>query len=33
VFRSLLAGNDSAWGVLDRATIDSTIARDRMPPT
>jgi len=33
VFRSLLAGNDSAWGVLDRATIDSTIARDRLPPT
>jgi uncharacterized Ntn-hydrolase superfamily protein len=33
VFRRLLAGNDSAWGVLDRATIDGTINRDRLPPT
>ena len=33
VFRRLLAGNDSAWGVLDRAAIDTTIDRDRRPPT
>jgi uncharacterized Ntn-hydrolase superfamily protein len=33
VFRRLLAGNDSAWGVLDRATIDTTIAREQVPPT
>jgi uncharacterized Ntn-hydrolase superfamily protein len=32
VFRRLLAGNDSAWGVLDRATIDTTIAREQVPP-
>jgi uncharacterized Ntn-hydrolase superfamily protein len=32
VFRRLLAGNDSAWGVLDRNTIDTTIARDRVSP-
>ena len=32
VFRRLLPGNDSAWGTLDRPTIDATIARDRMPP-
>jgi uncharacterized Ntn-hydrolase superfamily protein len=32
VFRRLLAGSDSAWGVLDRETVDTTIARDRMPP-
>lgn len=31
VFRRLLAGNDSTWGVLDRAAIDATIARDRRP--
>ena len=33
VFRRMLAGNDSAWGVLDRAVIDTTIARDRRLPT
>jgi uncharacterized Ntn-hydrolase superfamily protein len=33
VFRRLLPGNDSAWGVLDRDTIDTTIARDQVPPT
>ena len=33
VFRGLLAGNDSAWGVLDRTTIDTTITRDRALPT
>jgi uncharacterized Ntn-hydrolase superfamily protein len=33
VFRRLLAGNDSAWGVLDRPTIDTTIAREQVPPT
>jgi uncharacterized Ntn-hydrolase superfamily protein len=33
VFRRLLAGNDSAWGALDRAAIDTTIAHDRLPPT
>jgi uncharacterized Ntn-hydrolase superfamily protein len=33
VFRRFLPGNDSAWGMLDRNTIDSTIARDRVPPT
>ena len=33
VFRRMLPGSDNAWGVLDRATIDSTIARDRLPPT
>jgi len=33
VFRRLLAGNDSPWGVLDRATIDTTIAREQVPPT
>jgi uncharacterized Ntn-hydrolase superfamily protein len=32
VFRRLLAGNDSAWGVLDRAAIDTTIAREQVPP-
>jgi uncharacterized Ntn-hydrolase superfamily protein len=32
VFRRLLPGNDSAWGTLDRPTIDSTITRDRAPP-
>ncbi len=32
VFRRLLPGADNAWGTLDRPTIDSTIARDRMPP-
>jgi uncharacterized Ntn-hydrolase superfamily protein len=31
-FRRLLAGNDSAWGVLDRAAIDTTIAREQVPP-
>ena len=33
VFRGMLAGNDSAWGVLDRETIDTAIVRDRVPPT
>lgn len=33
VFRRFLPGNDSAWGMLDRNTIDTTIARDRIPPT
>ena len=33
VFRRMLAGNDSAWGTLDRPTIDTTIARERVPPT
>jgi uncharacterized Ntn-hydrolase superfamily protein len=33
VFRGLLPGNDSAWGILDRPTIDATIARDRLLPT
>jgi uncharacterized Ntn-hydrolase superfamily protein len=33
VFRRLLPGSDSAWGVLDRTTIDTTIARDRVSPT
>ena len=32
VFRRMLPGTDSAWGTLDRATIDATIARDRVPP-
>jgi uncharacterized Ntn-hydrolase superfamily protein len=32
-FRRLLPGNDSAWGTLDRNTIDTAIARDRIPPT
>jgi len=32
VFRGMLAGNDSAWGTIDRPTIDASIARDRMPP-
>jgi uncharacterized Ntn-hydrolase superfamily protein len=32
VFRRMLAGNDSAWGMLDRAAIDTTIAHDRRPP-
>jgi uncharacterized Ntn-hydrolase superfamily protein len=33
VFRRLLAGNDSAWGELDRGTIDTTIALGRPLPT
>jgi len=33
VFRRTLPGIDSAWGVLDRATIDTAIARDRLPPS
>jgi uncharacterized Ntn-hydrolase superfamily protein len=33
VFRRLLPGTDSAWGTLDRPTMDATIARDRVPPT
>jgi uncharacterized Ntn-hydrolase superfamily protein len=33
VFRRFLPGNDSAWGILDRAMLDSAIARDRVPPT
>lgn len=33
VFRRLLPGNDSAWGILDRTTIDTAITRDRVPPT
>jgi uncharacterized Ntn-hydrolase superfamily protein len=33
VFRRLLAGSDSEWGVLDRTTIDTTIAREQVPPT
>ena len=33
VFRRMLPGNDSAWGTLDRPTIDATIARDRLPPS
>jgi len=33
VFRRMLPGSDSAWGVLDRSVIDATIARDRMSPT
>lgn len=33
VFRRLLAGNDNAWGILDRATIDTAIAHDRLGPT
>ena len=33
VFRRFLPGNDSAWGILDRNMIDTTIARDRVPPT
>jgi uncharacterized Ntn-hydrolase superfamily protein len=32
VFRRMLPGADSAWGTLDRPTIDATIARDRVPP-
>jgi uncharacterized Ntn-hydrolase superfamily protein len=32
VFRRLLPGNDSAWGTLDRPTIDAAIARDSIPP-
>lgn len=32
VFRRMLAGSDTAWGVLERPTIDATIARDRMLP-
>jgi uncharacterized Ntn-hydrolase superfamily protein len=32
VFRRLLPGDDSPWGTLDRPAIDSTIARDRVPP-
>jgi len=32
VFRRLLAGNENAWGILDRATIDAAIARDRLSP-
>jgi uncharacterized Ntn-hydrolase superfamily protein len=33
VFRRLLPGNDSAWGILDRNSIDTAITRDRVPPT
>ena len=33
VFRRLLLGNDSAWGILDRNSIDTAITRDRVPPT
>jgi uncharacterized Ntn-hydrolase superfamily protein len=33
VFRRFLPGNDSAWGILDRPTIDAGIARDAVPPT
>lgn len=32
VFRKLLAGNDSPWGVLDRIMIDRTIAQQRVLP-
>jgi len=32
VFRRFLPGNDSDWGTLDRTIMDSTIARDRVPP-
>jgi uncharacterized Ntn-hydrolase superfamily protein len=32
VFRGMLAGTESAWGVLDRPAMDATIARDRVPP-
>jgi uncharacterized Ntn-hydrolase superfamily protein len=32
-FRRLLPGNDSPWGTLDRSAIDSTIARDQVPPS
>jgi uncharacterized Ntn-hydrolase superfamily protein len=32
VFRRLLAGTESAWGVLDRPTINAAIARERVPP-
>ncbi len=32
VFRRLLAGTGSAWGVLDRPTIDAAIALERVPP-
>ncbi len=32
VFRRLLAGTDSRWGVHDRAVIDAIIARDARPP-
>jgi uncharacterized Ntn-hydrolase superfamily protein len=31
-FRMMLPGNDSAWGTLDRPTIDNRIAHDRIPP-
>ncbi len=32
VFRRLLPGTDSRWGVHDRAVIDAIIARDARPP-
>ncbi len=32
VFRRLLAGTDSRWGVHDRAVIDAIIAREARPP-
>ena len=32
VFRRLLAGTDSRWGVHDRAVIDEVIAREAVPP-
>ena len=33
VFRRFLPGRDSEWGIMDRPTIDATIAKDRVPPT
>jgi uncharacterized Ntn-hydrolase superfamily protein len=32
VFRRMLPGTDREWGELDRATIDATIAQDRILP-
>ncbi len=32
VFRRFLPGNASDWGTFDRAAMDATIARDRVPP-
>jgi uncharacterized Ntn-hydrolase superfamily protein len=33
VFRTLMAGRDDPWGVLDRATIEQAVARDGQPPS
>ena len=33
IFRRFLPGRDNEWGLMDRPTLDATIARNRVPPT